>query len=125
MNEEMEIELVVISWKCYILVSSLWILYNVQLNITLYGSVDWCAAVQTMKTLLKIKLVSIDYSSDREPNMEPAISWNNYDPGDISPPSAAYMRQWIGSALVQMMACRLFGTKPLSKPTLRYCKLDP
>ena len=29
-----------------------------------------------------------------------------------SPPSAAYTRQWIGSALVQTMACRLFGAKP-------------
>ena len=27
------------------------------------------------------------------------------------PPSAAYMRQWTGSALVQVMACRLFGAK--------------
>ena len=35
-----------------------------------------------------------------------------------SPPSAAYMCQWIGSVLVQRMACHLFGTKPLSKPTL-------
>ena len=26
-----------------------------------------------------------------------------------SPPSAAYMRQWTGSALIQIMACRLFG----------------
>ena len=33
----------------------------------------------------------------------------------LIPPSAVYMRQWIGSALVQIMACRLFGTKPLSK----------
>ena len=32
------------------------------------------------------------------------------------PLSASYMRQWIGSALVQIMACRLFGAKPLSKP---------
>ena len=31
-----------------------------------------------------------------------------------SPPSAAYMRQWIGSALVPITACRLFGAKPLS-----------
>ena len=31
-----------------------------------------------------------------------------------SPPSAAYMRQWIGSALVRIMACRLNGAKPLS-----------
>ena len=30
-----------------------------------------------------------------------------------SPPSAAYS-QWIGWALVQIMACRLFGAKPLS-----------
>ena len=42
-----------------------------------------------------------------------------------SPPSAAYMRQWIGPALVQIMACRLFGAKPLSKPMLDYCQLDP
>ena len=26
--------------------------------------------------------------------------------------SAAYMRQWIRSALIQIMACRLFGVKP-------------
>ena len=32
---------------------------------------------------------------------------------DSSPPSAAYMRQWIGSGLVQIMACRLFGAKSL------------
>ena len=42
-----------------------------------------------------------------------------------SPPSAAYRRQWIGSALVHIMACRLFGAKPLSKPMLGYCQLDP
>ena len=33
--------------------------------------------------------------------------------------------QWIGSALVEIMACRLFGTKPLFKPILGYCQLDP
>ena len=41
-----------------------------------------------------------------------------------SPPSATYMRQWIRSAWVQIMACRLFGAKPLSKPMLGYCQLD-
>ena len=35
------------------------------------------------------------------------------------------MRQRIRSALVQIMACRLFGAKPLSKPMLGYCQLDP
>ena len=37
---------------------------------------------------------------------------------DSSSPSASYMRQWIGSALDQRMACRLFGAKPLSEPKL-------
>ena len=39
------------------------------------------------------------------------------------PPSAAYMRHCIGSALLQIMACRLFGAKPLSKPMPGYCQL--
>ena len=40
-----------------------------------------------------------------------------------SPPCAAYMRQWAGSALFQAMACRLFGAKPLPEPMLVYCQL--
>ena len=39
-------------------------------------------------------------------------------------PLVPYMHQWIGSALAQIMACRLFGAKPLSKPMLGYCQLD-
>ena len=42
-----------------------------------------------------------------------------------SPPSDAYMRQWIRSALVQITVCRLLGAKPLSKPMQDYCQLDP
>ena len=38
-----------------------------------------------------------------------------------SPPSVAYMRQWIRSALVQIMASRLVGAKPLSEPMMEYC----
>ena len=34
------------------------------------------------------------------------------------------MRQWTGSALVQIMTCRLFGAKPFSTPMLGYCQLD-
>ena len=37
------------------------------------------------------------------------------------PHRAAYMRQWIRSALVQIMACPLEGAKPLSEPMLEYC----
>ena len=39
-----------------------------------------------------------------------------------SPPSAAYMCQWIRSALVQ--ACHLFGAKPFPEPMLACCQLD-
>ena len=42
-----------------------------------------------------------------------------------SPPSAAYMCQWIGSVVVQIMACRLFSAKTLPQPILGYCQLDP
>ena len=35
------------------------------------------------------------------------------------------MRRWTGSTLVQIMACRLDGAKPLSEPMLTYCQLDP
>ena len=41
-----------------------------------------------------------------------------------SSPSPAYMRQWTGSALFQLMACRLFGAKPLPEPMLALCQLD-
>ena len=40
-----------------------------------------------------------------------------------SPPSAAYMHQWTGSSLVQVMACHLFVAKPLPEPMLVYCLL--
>ena len=38
-----------------------------------------------------------------------------------SPASAAYMHQWTGSTLVQIMAWHLFGAKPLPEPRLTYC----
>ena len=40
-------------------------------------------------------------------------------------PLSPHICQWIGWALVQIMACRLFGTKLLSKPMLGYYQLDP
>ena len=42
-----------------------------------------------------------------------------------SPPSVAYMHRWTGSTLFQIMAWRRDGAKPLSKPMLKYCWLDP
>ena len=46
------------------------------------------------------------------------IMWFVLSAVKSSPPNAAYMHQWIASALVQIMVCRLFGAKPLSKPML-------
>ena len=40
-------------------------------------------------------------------------------------PSATYMRQGTGSPLIEVMACRLFGNKPLPDATLPYYELDP
>ena len=42
-----------------------------------------------------------------------------------SPPNDAYMHLWTDSPLLQIMACRLFGTKPLSKPMMTSHQLQP
>ena len=44
---------------------------------------------------------------------------------NLSPSSAAYTRQWIWSAIVQIMAWRRIGDKPLAEPMREYCQLDP
>ena len=45
---------------------------------------------------------------------------------EINPlrPGDAYMRRWIESSLVHVMACRLRGAKPLPEPKSAY-QLDP
>ena len=60
------------------------------------------------------------YKHRRQDERQPLISSCVHS----NPPSPAYMRQWTGSALVQVMACRLFGAKPLPEPMLAYCQLD-
>ena len=48
------------------------------------------------------------------PGPRPTFVHVTFEPTfNSSPHSAAYMRKWIGSALVQIKACRLFGAKPL------------
>ena len=63
------------------------------------------------------------------------ITWSNVDPDlchhmasqyvNSSSPSASYMHQWIGPALLQIMACHLVSAKPLSEPILEYYQLYP
>ena len=50
--------------------------------------------------------------------------WDAFHDFNPSVPSAAYMRRWTGSALFQVMACRLFDAKPLPEPMLTYRQLD-
>ena len=51
--------------------------------------------------------------------------WTESMGAQLFSPSTAYMRHLIVSALVQVMDCRLFGTKPLPEPMLAYCQMDP
>ena len=55
--------------------------------------------------LLKIKAISSSLAS--------VFSTSNPSP------------RWTGTVLVQAIACRLFGVKPLPEPMLIYCQLDP
>ena len=44
---------------------------------------------------------------------------------NASPSSAAYMRLWTGTALIQLIACCLFGATLLPELVLAYCPLAP
>ena len=46
-------------------------------------------------------------------------------PVNLSGFSDAYMRRWTWSTLFHVMVCRLFGAKPLPKPMLTNCEMDP
>ena len=79
----------------------------------------WQPPVQPVKAKLALPVSNSERADLNVVWTDQSIQFNS------SPPSAAYMRQWIGSTLVQIMACRLFGAKSLSKPVLGYCQLDP
>ena len=49
-----------------------------------------------------------------------SISWMIVN---SSPPCAAYMRQSTASSFVRVMACCLFGAKPLPEPVMAYCQI--
>ena len=66
-------------------------------------------------------LINIDFNIDNffgNPGSKLCQIWANAGNINSSPPGAAYMCQWIGSALLQIMACRLCGAKPLPKSAL-------
>ena len=53
------------------------------------------------------------------------VSGNGLVASDKSFPQLAFMRHWIGSSLVHVMACRLFGAKPLPEPMMAYVAIKP
>ena len=53
-----------------------------------------------------------------------AIAMEYFTNCNSPPPSAAYMRRWIGSVLVEKITCCIFGTKPLSEPMFDYYQMD-
>ena len=86
----------VICWRCAN------VSYDVGPTLVQHFSASWAVYAQ--------KEFWLTHCDHIDAYMPPAFPINS------SPPSDAYMRQWIGSALVQIMACCLFGTKLLFKP---------
>ena len=80
------------------------------IEITYYGSIQFINAYigyanMTIKTMFSIGQISLLLVAT-------GILVNSLRPSD------AYMRQQDKPTLVQIMACRLFGAKPLSEPML-------
>ena len=101
--------------------SILWLLESI-LNIVQWGIVVICSIVRpscielsnckdlSQIILWKHKIVQI--------YCKKWLQWTTLF--NSCPPSTANIPQWIWSALVQIMACHLIGTMPLSEPVLGY-----
>ena len=94
-------------------------------RITFLWFMIWCyitpARIHSLlKQAIKYLMASLVLLSLVKVRHRRVIIWIN-----SFPPSGAYMHQWTGSVMVEIMACRLCGAKPLSKPMLGHCQLDP
>ena len=90
---------------------------NVDLSSWVFRGIHLRANLQELMSTLYMTLKITNFM------ITVACPWGQWV--NSSPPSAAYTRQWTGSALVPVMACRLFGAHPLPEPMLAYCQLDP
>ena len=96
---------------------------RIQYSKAFHCQFDWLyifVAYNTFSVLLAIvlKLITRQFLQYISPELWRVSHFNS------SAPNAAYMRQWMGPALVQIMACRLVGAKPLSKAMRDDCQLD-
>ena len=75
----------------------------------------------SVKTVKKLSCISksVFRPGARGHFMQHTLTLNSLKPND------AYMRQYNIPILLQKMACRLFGAKPLSEPMLPCYQLDP
>ena len=96
---------------------------------------NWLLLIQMIKVLTHIwsKAVELNYWQKIFRNVPSLLITSTpwmfrsklwYSDVNSSPPSAAYMHQRIRSALVQIMAHRLFSTERLSELMLGYCQLN-
>ena len=82
-------------------------LYWVMIDI--WGNNETCVLKQNVSALIRFQCTS--------PTISSLIFIISLKAGET------HMHQWTGSFFVQAMACRLFGSKLLQKPTLNYCYL--
>ena len=115
-------------WGLYLRHSSIY-LYNLRLNMYLCGkaymaSTDFHNAIQYLLIIVYGWKWPHPFRRNRPPGSPTSRHLFNSSP-PIVPYMCVVIISWTGSALVQVMACRLFGAKPLPEPMLEYCQLDP
>ena len=82
---------------------------------TLVQVMAWCHhGKTTCADVNPVLMFMLSYGITRQQWVNSSLS-NHPHP---HPPSAPYMCWWTASALVQVMACHLFGTKPIPEPML-------
>ena len=74
-----------------------------------------------MKRILNMRIVVLSQKLNKNWYISSAVVWVFVQKTMVIASNPAYICQCTGSAFVQIMACRLFGTKPSSKPMLGYC----
>ena len=83
-------------------------------NSIVYSMQAWFGFSWYLLNMLQQQWVTDDTAQWQGSQLNSAATSPTRKAINSSPTSAAYMRQGIGSALVQIMACHLLGAKPLS-----------